>query len=183
MQTIAAVLAMATASGINAYAALLAMGLTIRLEMIPLHSKVALFFAQDWVLIALGALYVVEFFADKVPVVDHVWDAVHTFIRPVAGAVAAVAIVTGREEGWVILAAILGGATSLLFHSAKATSRVAVNAASAGTLGWVASLIEDVAAIASALVALLMPALAILVVVLLLAGWLMLRRSRRPVPA
>jgi len=183
VQTIAAILAMATASGINAYAALLAMGLTIRLELVPLHSKVSDFFAQDWVLIALGILYLVEFFADKVPVVDHVWDAVHTFIRPIAGAAAAVAIVTGRDEGWVVLAALLGGATALLFHTAKATSRVAVNAASAGTLGWVASLVEDIVAIASALVALLWPALAVLAVIALIATWMLLRRGRRPVPA
>jgi len=181
VNTIVAVLGVASAAGINAYAALLALGLSVRFELVPFRSKAALFFAQDWVLIAVGLLYLVEFIADKIPAVDHAWDAIHTLIRPIAGAAAAVAIVSGSGEGWVVLAALLGGATSLLFHTVKATGRVAVNAGTAGTLGWVVSLIEDAVAILGAVLALLWPVLALAALALIVpaATWLILRRRRR----
>ncbi len=180
MSTIAAVLALASASGINAYAALLALGLCVRFELVGLDSDVARFFAQPWVLAVLGLLYVMEFVADKIPAVDHAWDLIHTFIRPVAGAAAAVAIVSGSGQGWVVLAALLGGATSLLFHGMKATGRVVVNTGSAGTMGWAVSLLEDIAAILGAAVALLLPLLAIaLPVVLAVMIWILVKRRRR----
>ncbi len=180
MSTIAAILAVASASGINAYAALLVLGLCVRFELVGLDSPVALFFAEPWVLAVLGALYTVEFAADKIPAVDHVWDAIHTFIRPAAGAAAAVALAGGSGEGWVILAAVLGGSTSLLFHGAKSAGRVAVNAGSMGMLGWVVSLVEDAVAIAGALLGLLLPLAALLLFALIsLAAILLLLRVRR----
>ena len=186
MSTIATLLAVASAAGINAYAALLVLGLCVRFGVVPLHSQVALFFAEDWVLALLGALYIVEFVADKVPAIDHVWDLLHTFIRPLAGAAAAVAIAGGTESGWALLAAVLGGTTSLLFHGAKATGRVAVNVGSGGTLGWVVSLVEDVVAFAATLLALLLPAAALLLQLLAggAAGTLAFRRraAREPAP-
>lgn len=183
MTTIAAVLGLASAAGINAYAALLALGLCVHFQLVPLGSKTALFFGEWWVLTILGALYLVEFFADKVPAVDHVWDVIHTVIRPVAGAAAAVAVVSGSGEGWVVLAAILGGTTSLIFHGVKSTSRVAVNAGTGGTMGWLASLIEDVFAILSSALALFLPmlALALLVATILAITYWMFRR--KPAPA
>ena len=182
MNTIGAVLALASASGINAYAALLALGLSVRFDLVPLSGKVTDFFAQDWVLVLLAVLYLFEFFADKIPAVDHVWDVIHTFIRPVAGAAVAVAVVSGSGEGWVVLAALIGGATALLFHTAKAAGRVAVNAGSGGTLGWVVSLVEDVLAILAAIVALFWPMLAIAVLAAVAGTWLYLWR-RRPAEA
>lgn len=182
MSTVAAMLAVASAAGINAYAALLVLGLCVRLDLVGLDSPVALFFSETWVLAILGVLYAVEFVADKIPAVDHAWDVLHTFIRPLAGAAAAVAIAGGRNEGWVVLAAVVGGSTSLLFHGAKSAGRVAVNAASAGMLGWVVSIVEDVVAIAGALTGLLLPmaALVLLTLVSLMLLYLF-QRSRRAV--
>ncbi len=179
MRTLVAALGLASAAGINAYATLLVLGLTVRFDLVPFDSDVAQFFARTWVLVVLALLYALEFVADKVPAVDHAWDAVHTFIRPLAGAAAAVAVVGGRSEGWVVLAAVVGGVTSLLFHGAKATGRVAVTATTAGTGNVVVSLAEDVLAIGGSLLALLLPVLAVVLFLVLLIWFLRIRSRRR----
>jgi uncharacterized membrane protein len=175
-------LTLASAAGINAYATLLVLGVLVRYNLVPLTSSTAQFFAQDWVLVTLALLYLVEFVADKVPVVDHAWDVVHTFVRPVAGAVAAIAVVSGRgeAEGWVVIAAILGGVTSLLFHGAKATGRLASSAATGGTMNPVLSVFEDVFAFVASAFALLAPVAALGLAALALL-WL-LRRRRHASP-
>src|SRR5881409_2179505 len=81
-------------------------------------------FASMPVLIVVGVLYCIEFVADKVPAVDHVWDMIHTFIRPAAGAVVAWAAVSDRiPHGAVIIASILAGSVALGAHATKATIR------------------------------------------------------------
>lgn len=187
MTTILTVLAIASAAGINAYATLLVLGLCIRFDLVPLQSSAAEFFTNPWVLCVLGVLYLVEFVADKIPAVDHVWDVIHTFIRPIAGAAASVAVVSGSGEGWVILAAVIGGATSLLSHGVKSTGRVATTALTGGSANWMVSLVEDVLAIAGSLLALLAPFIALTVLLGALA-WLVSRRRharhrRRQQPA
>ena len=181
MSTLAAVLGLASAAGLNAYATLLVFGLCERFGVVHFDSPAARFFAGTPALIVLAALYLVEFFADKIPAVDHVWDVLHTFIRPLAGAAVAVAVVGGHREGWVVLAAVVAGATSLLFHSAKATTRLAVSATTLGTGNWVVSLLEDALAFGGSLLALLLPvaALVFVLALLLLAAWLW--RGRRAV--
>ncbi len=178
MSAVLSALTVASAAGINAYATLLVLGLCVRYDVVPLEGRTAEFFAQPWVLVSLAVLYLVEFVADKIPAVDHAWDAVHTVIRPVAGALAAVAVVGGHDGGWVVLAAIMGGMTSLLFHGAKATGRVAVTATTGGAGNWLVSLVEDVLAFAGSLLGLLAPLLAVFV---LLAGgtWLVVRMRRK----
>ncbi len=177
MTSVLSALTVASAAGINAYATLLVLGLCVRFDVVSLEGRTARFFADPWVLVALGLLYLVEFVADKIPTVDHAWDAIHTVVRPVAGALAAVAIVGGRDEGWVVLAAILGGMTSLLFHGVKATGRVAVTTATGGAGNWLVSLVEDVVAFVGSLLGLLAPVVALLVIVA--AGLWLLRRRRR----
>jgi len=76
-------------AGINAYATLLVFGLVARWQPGLFHDDLARFFASTPVLIVVVVLYLVEFAADKVPTVDHVWDVIHTLIRPVAGALVA----------------------------------------------------------------------------------------------
>lgn len=178
MTTVVTVLGVASAAGLNAYATLLVVGLMVRFDLVPLHSATARFFADPWVLLVLALLYLVEFVADKIPAVDHVWDAVHTVIRPLAGAAAAVAIVSGRGEGWVVLAAVIGGATSLLFHGGKAGGRLAVTASTGGTGNWLVSLLEDGAAFVVAVTAMLFPVLVVVLIVGLVI-WLVRRRRRR----
>ncbi|NOZ77773.1 MAG: DUF4126 domain-containing protein [Acidobacteria bacterium] len=180
MSTVAAVLGLASAAGLNAYATLFILGLGVRLEIVHFQSPVARFLADTPALVTLAILYLVEFAADKVPAVDHAWDTVHTFIRPLAGAAAAVAVVGGHgNEGWVVIAALVAGTTSLLFHGAKATGRLAISATTLGTGNWFVSLVEDAVAITGSILALLAPiaALFFLAVFVLLAVWFW--RSRR----
>ena len=73
-------------AGINAYATLLVFGLLARWQPAMFHDDMARFFATTPVLVVVGILYLIEFLADKVPTVDHVWDVIHTLIRPAAGA-------------------------------------------------------------------------------------------------
>ncbi|MGH6692806.1 MAG: DUF4126 domain-containing protein, partial [Gammaproteobacteria bacterium] len=73
-------------AGVNAYATLLVFGLLSRWKPGMFDRELAEFFSSTPVLITVAVLYVIEFLADKIPVVDHAWDAVHTFVRPAAGA-------------------------------------------------------------------------------------------------
>ena len=125
-------------------------------------------------LIVVGVLYLIEFVADKIPTIDHIWDVVHTFIRPVAGALVAFAAVSNQiPRGAVIVATILAGGAALGAHATKATVR-GVSTLSTGGLGNpILSIIEDVFAFASALVALLLPWLVL--VVLAIIGFFVLR--------
>ncbi len=176
MTALLSVLALASAAGVNAYATLLVMGCLVRTGIVSLQSPTAEFFGQTWVLVVLAVLYALEFVADKVPLIDHAWDAVHTFIRPLAGAAAAVAVVSGHsDQGWVLLAAVLGGATSFLFHGVKATARLGVTTVTGGTGNWLVSVVEDVGVVATSMAALLAPVLAVFIAATVLI-WLLWRK-------
>src|SRR5215470_15558121 len=100
-------------AGINAYATLLVFGLVARWQAGLFHDELAHFFASTPVLIVVGVLYLIEFVADKVPAVDHAWDVIHTFIRPVAGALVGwAAVANSMPRGAVIVASILAGSTA-----------------------------------------------------------------------
>src|SRR5262249_1994435 len=120
-------------AGINAYATLLVFGLLARWQPGIFHDELAHFFSSTPVLIVVGVLYCVEFVADKIPAVAHVWDVIHTFIRPAAGAVVAWAAVSDRiPHGAVIIASVLAGGIALGAHATKATLRGASTATTAG---------------------------------------------------
>jgi len=155
-------------AGINAYATLLVFGLLARWQPSMFHDDLARFFAQTPVLIALGVLYAIEFVADKIPAVDHVWDVIHTFIRPAAGAVVAWAAVSNEiPRGAVMVASILAGSVALGAHATKATLRGASTLTTAGLGNPILSLLEDVFAFAMAIVAVLLPWLVLLVMALI----------------
>ena len=120
------------------------------------------------------ALYLVEFVADKIPAVDHVWDAIHTFIRPPAAALlayAAVAPAAGSvPEVWRIAAALLAGTIALTAHSTKAATRGAVNASPEPFSTAAISFAEDLLAIGLSWLAVTHPAIAIGVVAILLVA-------------
>jgi hypothetical protein len=166
-------------AGLNAYATMLVFGLLARLRPETFNGELARFFASKPVLIALVVLYLVEFVADKIPAVDHVWDVIHTFIRPAAGAVVAWAAVSKGDipHGAVIVASVLAGTAALGTHAAKATTRLGSTMATGGLGNPVLSLIEDVLAFAGALAALLLPLLVL--VVLLFVGLFFVRLLRR----
>jgi hypothetical protein len=93
------------------------------------------------------ALYLVEFFADKIPYVDTVWDAIHTFIRPPAAALLAYSAAGAAPTEWRWAAALLAGGVALTSHGTKASARAAVNTVPEPLSNWALSFGEDVLAV------------------------------------
>jgi Domain of unknown function (DUF4126) len=171
-------------AGINAYATLLVFGLVSRWQPAIFHDELARFFATTPVLIVLAVLYMVEFVADKVPVVDHMWDVIHTIIRPAAGALVAWAAVSDRiPRGAVILAAVIAGGAALGSHATKATLRGASTLTTGGLGNPVLSLLEDGFAFANALIAIFLPWLVIVTIIVTSMLFLVLYRRVRHVRA
>ena len=160
------VLGASFAAGLNVYAAVATLGLLHRFDVVTLPPSLAVL-AHPLVLTVALVLYVVEFFADKIPVVDHAWDVVHTFVRPPAAAVLAYAAIAGVPEPWRLAAALLAGTVALASHGGKATTRVAVNASPEPFSNWVVSLVEDALAIALTWLAVTHPALAVALAIVL----------------
>ncbi len=145
-------------AGVNAYATMLVFGLLSRWRPGMFEGELAEFFSSTPVLIAVGVLYVVEFLADKFPAIDHAWDAIHTFVRPAAGALVGWAAASNEmPQGMVMLASAVAGGAALTTHAAKASLRVASTATTAGAANPVLSLLEDVFAFANAILAILLP--------------------------
>src|SRR5262245_34432354 len=120
-------------AGINAYATLLVFGFLARWQPEIFHDELARFFASTPALIVVGVLSCIAFMSDKVPAADHLWDLIHTFIRPAAGAVVAWAAVSDRiPHGWVIIASVIAGGVALGAHATKATLRGASTVSTAG---------------------------------------------------
>jgi len=171
-------------AGINAYATLLVFGIVARWQPALFHDDLARFFATTPVLIVVGILYLIEFVADKVPTVDHVWDIIHTLIRPVAGALVAWAAVSDRiPHGAVILAAVIAGGAALGSHATKATVRGASTLTTAGLGNPVLSLIEDAFAFVNAAIAIFLPWLVILTLIVATLFFVFVYRRLRRVPA
>ena len=143
-------LAMGTAwtSGINLYATVAALGIAHRMEMIHLPQNLELV-SHPGVIAVACIMYVIEFFADKVPYVDSGWDALHTFIRVPAGAILAAQALGDLNPAMELMALLAGGSVSLVAHGTKATARLAINASPEPFSNWLASFTEDVAVLGS----------------------------------
>lgn len=141
-------LAMGTAwtSGINLYATIAALGIAGSAGMIQLPPDLQIL-THPLVIGVACAMYVVEFFMDKVPLVDSGWDVFHTFIRVPAGAVLAARAMGDMNPALELAALLAGGTVALAAHGTKATIRLAVNASPEPFSNWVASVSEDVAAL------------------------------------
>ncbi|WP_369168718.1 DUF4126 domain-containing protein [Streptomyces sp. R28] len=172
------------ASGVNAYAVVLLLGV---FGATGLSDEVPEALQRPDVLIAAGVLFLCEAVADKIPYVDSAWDSVHTVIRPVAGAVVA-ALLAGQSGSLPELAAgAVGGSTALMSHLVKAGTRMAVNTSPEPFSNIVVSLAEDLGVGALITLAIFYPvAAAVVSGALLLAGLLLLlflvsriRRFRR----
>ena len=118
--------ALGWASGLRLYAVVFLTGLAGYLGWVPLPSGLHVL-QQPAMLYASGGLLLVEFLADKVPWVDSLWDAAHTFIRIPAGAALAYGVFGGDQGTWATVAALLGGTLAATAHTAKATTRAAAN--------------------------------------------------------
>ncbi len=156
IHAIALTLGASWASGINLYAAMVMLGLLANTGNAALPADLQIL-ADPRVIGAAGFMYVVEFFADKVPGVDTGWDTVHTFIRIPAGALLAYGATAEIDPALAVAAAIVGGTISAGSHGAKAGSRVLINTSPEPFTNWFASLGEDVAVIAGLWTALYHP--------------------------
>ncbi|HVF55774.1 MAG TPA: DUF4126 domain-containing protein [Pyrinomonadaceae bacterium] len=171
-------------SGINLYATVAMLGLLQRYGFVEQLPGGLEGLDNPWVIgVALG-LYVVEFVADKIPYVDTVWDAVHTFIRVPAGAVIALAATTQLDPSVRAIALLLGGGLALSTHGTKATVRAAANTSPEPFTNWALSLVEDVFAIGAVVLAVLHPVaiLVLILIFLVILAWILpkvVRRLRR----
>ena len=139
---LSAVLGLSFAAGLNTYATILALGVLQRLGVVDLPTGLEIV-ASVPVMIAAALMYLVEFVADKIPYIDSIWDAIHTVVRPAAGALLAYAAVGNVSPEWQMVAALAGGSVALTSHTAKASTRAAVNLSPEPFSNWTLSVIED----------------------------------------
>lgn len=175
------------AAGVNLYATVAVLGLAARYGWVDLPEQFKVF-DNPWIIGAAGALYVIEFVADKIPWVDSLWDSVHTVVRPIGGAVIAVATLGEQSPAVQGAIALLGGAVAAGSHVTKAGTRVAANASPEPFSNWFLSLAEDVFVIGLSFITLKFPLLAfgvsvvILVILVLVARkiWKWLTATPKP---
>src|SRR5690554_2735524 len=181
---------LALSAGLNAYIPLLALGLASRfLEFVQLPDGWS-WLENEWVLGILGVLLVIEFFADKIPIVDSINDWVQTVVRPAAGGLAfgsgsASETLTVQDPSaffessqWVPIA--IGAVLALVVHLIKMTARPILNAVTAGAAAPVASIPEDIGSLFMSVLAILLPILVIVSVPLLAWwAWTTVSRARR----
>ena len=163
LATLSMALGSAWVSGINLYATVATLGLLGRFAHLTLPGDLNIL-TSWWIIGVALVLYVIEFVADKIPVVDHAWDAVHTFLRVPAGAILAAGAFGHFDPTVKTIAFLIGGTLALSSHGTKAAVRPAVNAAPGA--GALVSLAEDGVAIGTVSLAAYYPALAIGVVVI-----------------
>ena len=154
------------AAGINLYATVDILGLVSRFKWVELPPQFVVF-DNDVVIVVALVLYFVEFFADKIPYLDTVWDLVHTAIRPLGGAFVAVASVGDASPAAQGLAALLGGTLAAGSHLTKAGTRAVANTSPEPLSNWLLSLAEDGLVVGLGVLALTHPVAALLVTAVL----------------
>lgn len=172
IDTIALVMGIAWASGINLYAAVAMLGLFGLTGYIDLPQELAVL-SNPLVLAAAGLMYCVEFFTDKVPGLDTLWDAIHTFIRIPAAAVLSASAIGDVSPALTIAAGLVGGGLATASHATKAGSRIMINTSPEPVSNWTVSLGEDIAVFAGLWAALTHPIvfLIMLLIVILMMAW------------
>jgi hypothetical protein len=160
------------ASGLRLYLTVFLAGVFERMGLVHLPDTLNAL-ASPWVIGVAAALAVAEFFADKIPAFDSLWDAVHTFIRIPAGAVLAVGAFGHADPALLTVAALAGGTLAGAAHLAKAGTRALINLSPEPVSNWVASATEDFGALFGIALALFAPVLCLLLILafLLCAGW------------
>lgn len=173
LQTLGFTLGTSFASGLNLYATVAAAGLFQRFGVVQLPHSLQLL-ANPVIIGIAAAMFVVEFIADKIPLVDSAWDAVHTFIRPPAAALIAYSAFGAVPETWKLAAALLAGSVALSSHGAKASMRAAANTSPEPFSNWALSIGEDAIAVGLSWLASTHPLLtgAIVVVLVVLATFI-----------
>jgi len=167
INTLAIAMGAGWVSGINLYAAVATLGLLGRFSDLRLPGELDVL-TSWWIIGIASALYIVEFFADKVPYLDSTWDAIHTFIRIPAGAVLAATAFGEFDRSVQVVAFLLGGGLALSAHGTKASTRAAINLSPEPVSNIVASLAEDVIAVGSILLSVFLPVVLIILIVVFL---------------
>ncbi|HEX4629666.1 MAG TPA: DUF4126 domain-containing protein [Chthoniobacterales bacterium] len=171
---IAIALSLACLAGIDLYLTVFVTGLAIHLHWItlaPSYQSLEVL-GQPWIIIIAGILYLLEFVADKVPWLDSAWDTVHTIIRPIGGALLAIQVLGHHSPVVDVLVLLLGGSTSLVTHTAKASTRLAANSSPEPASNIGLSVIEDVAVFGGLVLIHYNPILAISIFALAIAAFL-----------
>jgi hypothetical protein len=174
-------LGLSASTGLNTFLPLLLLAAAARFDIagITLGEKFE-WLTSDVAMIVLIIACVAEIIADKFPAIDHFLDGIGTFVRPVAGAVAAASVLTGVDPiVAAVVGLIVGGPTSFAFHSLKAGTRVASSAATFGCANPVISLVEDLLSLSLSVIAIFLPVIVPVVLVLLfLLLWKLVQRIR-----
>lgn len=183
MQTLGLALGASWTAGINLYATVATLGLLQHYKLAELPGGLNVL--DNWIIIGIALfLYTVEFVADKVPYVDTIWDAVHTFVRVPAGAILALAATTNLHPTVQAAALLLGGGLALTTHGTKATARATANLSPEPVTNWTLSFVEDAVAIGAVALAAIHPVviLVVIAIFLLIFFWIapkVVRRIRR----
>jgi len=172
-------------SGINLYATVLILGLLQHFNLAHLPGDLS-YLAHTWVIILSGALYAIQFIADKIPAVDSAWDMVHTFIRVPAGAVLAATAFAHFDPSVRLAALLLGGGVALSSHSAKTATRLVANTSPEPISNIALSLLGDLVAAGGTLLMAVHPVVLlgcvivalIVTTILFQVIWKMMRRLR-----
>lgn len=174
LATVALMMGVSWASGINLYAVLLVLGWGGSTGHIALPAELSVL--QDPLVIgAAGIMYFIEFFIDKIPGMDSMWDSIHTFIRIPAGAMLAAGAVGDVTPALEIAAGVLGGGIAATSHATKAGTRLLINTSPEPFTNWSASLMGDFLVLSGLWTALKYPEifLILLVIFLSVAIWLL----------
>ena len=182
VQLIALASTVSLLAGWRLYLLTFAVGLAMKFGWVALPEQLRALdvLANNWLIgiAAVGTL--AEFFADKVPWVDSIWDAVHSVVRPIGGALLSMAIVDGGDPAWQVGSLLLGGGAAFLAHAGKAGARTLVNASPEPFSNVVVSTGEDVATVGLLGLAIANPVAAALIalILVLVSIWLVVAARR-----
>ncbi len=173
LDLLAVALGLAALAGINLYLTVFAAGLAIHFHWITLAPQYQSLevLGNPWIITIAGILYFLEFFADKIPWVDSAWDAVHTVIRPIGGALLAIQVLGHPSPAFTVIVALLAGSTSLIAHTAKAATRLGANTSPEPFSNIGLSLGEDAAVLGGLALVHFNPLLALLIFLIGIAAF------------
>jgi hypothetical protein len=179
ISTLAVSMGASWVSGINLYATVATLGLLGRFAHLKLPGNLDV--VTNWWVIGVALfLFVIEFIADKIQLVDSVWDIIHTFIRIPAGAVLAATAFGDFDRRVQVIALLLGGGLALSSHGTKAAARALINASPEPVSNIVVSLSEDILAVVTVVLSVFLPVVVFLIIAagLIFSFWLLPRVIR-----
>lgn len=172
LELLGTALGLGALAGINLYLTVFVAGLAINQGWIELsaENQALAVLGNESIVVIAGIFYALQFFADKVPWVDSLWDLLHSFIRPVGGALLAITLLGESNPEFNVIVALLAGGVALSTHTLKAGARLIANSSPEPVSNIVMSVGEDVSVVGGLLLVQTHPVLALTVVVLLVAA-------------